>query len=134
MAVISVEVGVAPSLPPLTMGHSPEYLPTINATVERESYRNSWRKALALLVVAFWVTMTVVRSRGSIPTRRSLTLPMADVCEQPNPAALPSNLSLFTDEPGFAKAAANRLAGAVRIPTMCVPVSPRHRSRATKQT
>uniref|UniRef100_A0A8H7Y099 Peptidase M20 dimerisation domain-containing protein n=1 Tax=Psilocybe cubensis TaxID=181762 RepID=A0A8H7Y099_PSICU len=39
-------------------------------------------------------------------------------CQQPHPAALPSNLSSFTDAPGFAEAAAKRLAGAVMIPTM----------------
>ncbi|KDR84553.1 hypothetical protein GALMADRAFT_262764 [Galerina marginata CBS 339.88] len=39
-------------------------------------------------------------------------------CEQPKPAAPPSNLSGFTDAPGFAEDSARRLAGAVKIPTM----------------
>ncbi|KAF9529826.1 hypothetical protein CPB83DRAFT_236779 [Crepidotus variabilis] len=41
-----------------------------------------------------------------------------DVCVQPRPAALPSNISRFVEEPGFSDQAAQRLLGAVRIPTM----------------
>ncbi|KAF9552726.1 carboxypeptidase S [Agrocybe pediades] len=39
-------------------------------------------------------------------------------CQQPKPAAAPSNLSDFVNQENFAKEAAERLAGAVRIPTM----------------
>jgi hypothetical protein len=41
-----------------------------------------------------------------------------NTCAQPSPPAHGSNLSSFTDAPGFAKEAAERLAGAVRVPTM----------------
>lgn len=124
-----------PSLPSLIMGKSTESLPIINATirVDRKFYRHSWRMAVALLVVAFWMTMSAIRLRGSIPVHPNLAMSMANTCEQPYPAAIPSNLSLFTDGPGFAQAAANRLAGAVRIPTMCVRNLLLHRRRASER-
>ncbi|KJA20923.1 hypothetical protein HYPSUDRAFT_68096 [Hypholoma sublateritium FD-334 SS-4] len=102
------------------MGKHPESLPVINATVgdSHTFHSYSWKRAMALLVVAFWMTMSIIQSRGSTPVRPSLATSAGNTCEQPYPASMPSNLSLFTDEPGFAKAAANRLAGAVRIPTM----------------
>lgn len=49
---------------------------------------------------------------------------MGDICKQPTPPTLPSNLSRFTAAPGFAREAAKRLAGAVKIPTMFENISP----------
>jgi hypothetical protein len=49
---------------------------------------------------------------------------MADICKQPtSPTLIPSNLSRFTAAPGFAQEAAERLAGAVKIPTMLDNIS-----------
>jgi len=50
----------------------------------------------------------------------SAPIAQTTICEQPQPAAKSSNLSKFVEDPEFWKAASERLAGAVRIPTMCV--------------
>ncbi|KAF8187111.1 hypothetical protein BJ912DRAFT_970122 [Pholiota molesta] len=100
------------------MTKSPESLPKdCFGTHEPSQARSkqSWRRFLALVIGGLWIAVLVVRSSRML--NRDLH-PLTEICEQPTPAGVPSNLSRFVDEPGFALAAANRLAGAVRIPTM----------------
>ncbi|KAF8955002.1 hypothetical protein BDZ97DRAFT_2064261 [Flammula alnicola] len=85
--------------------------------IEGNATRQKWlwrRRVLNLIVVGLWVIALMIRFGKSSREHSGNT----STCDQPTPHALPSNLSRFTDEPGFADQAAKRLAGAVRIPTM----------------
>ncbi|KAF9477618.1 carboxypeptidase S [Pholiota conissans] len=75
----------------------------------------SWRRLLALLIGGLWAITFITKLSKTL---RNDFPPLTTICEQPSPAGSPSNLSDFVNEPGFALAAAKRLAGAVKIPTM----------------
>ncbi|PPQ92561.1 hypothetical protein CVT25_010514 [Psilocybe cyanescens] len=71
--------------------------------------RSPIQTALIFLLCGIYVLFSTCLRADEIRT---------SACQQPQPAALPSNLSSFTDAPGFAEESAKRLAGAVMIPTM----------------
>lgn len=101
-----------------TMTKSPQSLPKDCFVTHEPSQARSkqpWRRFLALVIGGLWIAVLIVRS---LRTLSNGLQPLSQICEQPTPAGMPSNLSRFVDEPGFALAAANKLAGAVRIPTM----------------
>lgn len=93
-----------------------ELLPDGYSPLQIQSSKRPWRRMAALLLVVAYLSMTMIGR--SISIRSDTPLSLEGICEQPQPAALPSNLSRFTDEPGFALKAAKRLAGAVQIATM----------------
>lgn len=77
----------------------------------------TWNRVQWVLIFVLWISYMWIWKNDQ--DRRGTTV-LRNTCEQPSPAALPSNLSSFTDTPEFSLEAAKRLAGAVKIPTMFV--------------
>ncbi|KIM38611.1 hypothetical protein M413DRAFT_447607 [Hebeloma cylindrosporum] len=80
--------------------------------------QNSTTTTRILTFLAVGLCMTFLFLHNSLWLSGNQDIDMGKICQQPDPPSLPSNLSNFTDVPGFAQEAAKRLAGAVKIPTM----------------
>jgi len=86
--------------------------------------RGSSKTSRIRTFLAVGLCVTIFCLHKSIWLRGNPDIVIGDICKQPEPPTLPSNLSRFTAAPGFAQEAAERLAGAVKIPTMFENISP----------
>lgn len=86
--------------------------------------KGSSKKSRIRTLSAGGLCVTIFCLHNLIWLRRNPVTVMEGVCKQPDPATLPSNLSRFTSAPVFAQETAERLARAVKIPTMFENISP----------
>ena len=77
-----------------------------------------WLIAVTLSLVLIAAKVLLTFGYNSLKTQIRAFQVDDDLCTQPNPAAKASNHSRFVHAPGYANLAAERLAGAVKIPTM----------------
>ncbi len=90
----------------------------LDATKEKRSPRRTWRITLfGLLVLAavYFRLKPPLEEWSSVNGRN-----VGSACAQPSPAARRSNYSSVYDTPEFKQRSAERLSGAVKIPTMYV--------------
>lgn len=90
----------------------------LSAIKEKRSPRHIWRIAffgLLFLAGAYVQLNSSVKEWNDINQRST-----GNICAQPSPAAKRSNYSSAYDSAEFKRRSAERLSGAVKIPTMCV--------------